>query len=77
MQSSARRKPEVGKIYNIRTSWGRGVTVQGKVIEFVRGGHHQKDGAEWCLTTLPTSMKLIRWTPHERDASRSVQFLLT
>ena len=36
MLSSARRKPEVGKIYNIRTSWGRGVTVQGKVIEFVR-----------------------------------------
>ena len=50
MRSSARkRKPEVGRIYNIRTSWGRGVTVQGKVTEFVRGGHHQKDIVDYVV----------------------------
>ena len=52
MQSSARRKPEVGKIYNIRTSWGRGVTVRGKVTEFIsggHGGHHQKDIVDYVV----------------------------
>ena len=49
MQSSAKRRPIVGKVYNIKTSWGRGVTVQGKVIEFVRGGHHQKDIVDYVV----------------------------
>ena len=50
MQSSARkRRPKVGSIYNIKTSWGRGVTVRGKVTEFIRGGHHQKDIVDYVV----------------------------
>ena len=49
MQSSAKRRPIVGRVYNIKTSWGRGVTVRGKVTEFIRGGHNQKDIVDYVV----------------------------
>lgn len=52
MQSSAkRRKPKVGSIYNIRTSWGRGPTVKARIIEYIPKGHHGHNIVDYEVVT--------------------------
>ena len=51
MQSSAKRKhrPIVGRIYNIKTSWGNGPAVKARIVDYIPGGHHQKDLVDYVV----------------------------
>ena len=42
MQSSAKRRPIVGKVYNIKTSWGKGPVVKARIVDYIPAGHHGK-----------------------------------
>ena len=52
MQSSAkRRRPKVGSIYNIKTSWGNGPVVKAKIIDYIPSGHHGKTIVDYQVVT--------------------------
>ena len=50
MQSSARkRRPVVGRVYNIKTSWGKGPVVKAKIVDYIPGGHHNKTIVDYVV----------------------------
>ena len=49
MQSSAKRRPIVGKVYNIKTSWGNGPTVKARIIDYIPAGHHGKTIVDYVV----------------------------
>ena len=49
MQSSAKRRPVVGKVYNIKTSWGKGPAVRAKIVDYIPGGHHGKTIVDYVV----------------------------
>lgn len=44
-----RKPPKVGAIVEVRTSWGNGPVVKGRVVSFDRKGHHGRDVFDYVV----------------------------